>query len=65
MPKTRYVVKRIINKPDDDVSWDIYLEDSSGWEYVGEFVKRNDAILFAKLKNKLYKGDFKNAQNKH
>jgi len=50
--KSKYKVMKMINYPDQEITYDINLETDEGFEYVGEFVKKSDAILFCKIKNK-------------
>jgi len=49
--KRKYVVRKIVNQPGSEVSFDVYLADRDGMEFVGEFHKRKDATLFAKAAN--------------
>ena len=54
MKKGRYVVKKIWNYPPKDktyISYDVYFEDDSGWEFIAEFIYQIDAVKFKKLKN--------------
>lgn len=53
--KKKYIVSRTENRDGevvDYVSYDVSLEDNSGFEFIAEFVYRKDACNFAKMKNK-------------